>query len=388
MKFSSFFLALFAVAYGADITEFIGLSDAQLASSENTAESAQTILQILNGELQKASTDSQFTTEFLSNYIIDVDAQINAILNGLTSSTAQYSGDISKAISAAVITPYYNETVKGAQTLVDNLAKISASVDPAVAAGIVVNYQRLADFATYNGVDATQLQSLNQKIADHFGASTTGLAKRATNADMSGATGAVNNFRETLDTLMHEVTNDRGHAATATITAIITGLDGQVDNLAATIFNVLDTATFGLTSPLGDFLLGPIFQGMTNGAQVLISNIIGGGIDMVADGTASLFAGTMSKLIELGKKTNVQMHNIAMLEDVHKQWVSLNTIINKNGTHAAKVLEAEIQPNLTAAIADSTIPGGASITPILQAQAQANAKVTSAEFEAAVATAN
>lgn len=341
MKISSFAIALFTLAFGANAAS--PAANPGLAHAESLVDSSDLVLQILNRELQKAANENQVTPELVASYMIDLYSQSNEVLSELIASTSGYTPDVAKSISAVVIKPFYDEVVKGAQSLSAVIDKTTGPLESDVSAGILVNYQRLSDFASLNGIDSSALDSLTKSINEHLNHPS--VSKRATNHDLSGVVGSVNNFQETLNTFMHEVTHDKGHTATAAITAIITGLDGQIDNMAASVFNVLDAATFGLTSPIGDFLLGPIFQGMTNGAQVLISNIIGGAIDMIADGPAADFNTALDKLVKLGTKANVDSRNVAMLSDVRKQWISLTQIMQSNNTAAptAKVTSAEIE---------------------------------------------
>lgn len=334
MKFSSIYIAFLAVAYGFNLTDIYSAGSYPapvsnpLSSVESLLATAEQVQTSLNAQLNSAIADKHLSPEFLTSYIVGVDSEINQVVSAVQSAVSSYSPSVGKAIIGSIIGPYYEEVTKGAQTLVDNTKSSPGTVDVRTTAGLIVNYQRLADLANYAEVDTSKLEQLSQECNALASYS---VEKRATNSDMSGVHGAVANFKETIDTLYDEVTKDKGHAAEAAVTALITGLDGQVDNLAATIFNVANTVTYGLTSPIGDFLLGPIFQGLTNGVQVLISNVVGGSIDMVADGTAELFSGTMSKLISLGKKVNVAASNVAMLEDAHKQWTSLNATLNKKG---------------------------------------------------------
>lgn len=334
MKASSILLALLSVvsAYSGSPYSSDSASVNPLASVESLLSAASQLQGNLNNLLDKAVSDKHLSPEFLTSYIIGTDYEINEVVNNLQSVVTGYSPDVAKAIVGSIIKPYYDTVTKGAHSVLENAKSSGITIDARTAAGLTVSLQRLSDLASFSTLDNSDLQSLSQQC----NSLSNGNVKRASNSDMSGVVGSVNNFQETINTFLHEVSHDKGHGAAAAVTALITGLDGQVDNLAATIFNVANKLTFGLTSPIGDFLLGPIFQGMTNGAEVLISNIIGGGIDMVADAPAQLFTGTMSKLIDMGKKINVSVANVAMLEDAKKQWVSLNANLNKNTTAPAE----------------------------------------------------
>ena len=341
MKLSVVTLALLSVVYGYNISD-INTATTSPTSSALKISGVETLINDvnsgvvdLNNLFSQAIADNHLTAEFVSSYIDNIDQSIESVTTDLENALQGYSLDLKKTMAKHIIAPYFNTVVSGAQTLVSNLGKVEGTVNSKYVAEITVNYQKLIDFGKFANIDTSKLEQLSREC----NGSKQHNYKRATEAEMSGVHGAINNMKETLDTLKHEATTDTGHNAAASITALITGLDGQIDNLAATILDGLNGVTFGLSGDLGDFLLGPIFQGVTNGAQVIFSNIVGGSIDMVADGTVTLFSQSMTKLVTLGKQLNLKAKNLELVEDANKQWISLKTTMKdraNNGTDTTK----------------------------------------------------
>lgn len=131
-------------------------------------------------------------------------------------------------------------------------------------------------------------------------------------ADYGGAPdgfrGAITNAKQTVDTLSGEMKRSDGHPTEDLVDAVITGLDSQVDNAAATISSGLNGVTLGVSGDIGNFLLGPFFQSLTNGVEVLISNAVGGGVDLV----------TQPGLKELSKSIDNLSHASAKYVDTSK----------------------------------------------------------------------
>jgi len=65
--------------------------------------------------------------------------------------------------------------------------------------------------------------------------------------------------------------------------------------------------------------LGPFVQSVTNGAEVMISNVVGGSVDIVSDGTAKLFSESLSKLHSLAVKNNVNSNDTEAFSKAQKQ---------------------------------------------------------------------
>ncbi|KNC31727.1 hypothetical protein FF38_03483 [Lucilia cuprina] len=157
---------------------------------------------------------------------------------------------------------------------------------------------------------------------------------------MDAVRGSIQSFHEKMDSMFSIINNHPGHSNAAVLTALITGLDGQIDNLAGNIFPIIDKLTLGITSPVTDFLLGPVFQSATDGVQVLVSNILGGSVDFVEDSVANMFTGSINKLENIGSKMKVSEKNMKLLQDTKKQWTNMQETMNAKKNNKAQESES------------------------------------------------
>lgn len=96
---------------------------------------------------------------------------------------------------------------------------------------------------------------------------------------VDGAKEAMINHQQVIDTLNRQIAADPAHATADRLVAAITGADSQIDNAIATTAQALAPFTGGASLAVASFLLGPFVQSVTNGAEVMLANLVGGGID-------------------------------------------------------------------------------------------------------------
>ena len=129
------------------------------------------------------------------------------------------------------------------------------------------------------------------------------LVKRQNTADIpSGIKGSMQNAQQVQDTLNRQLQSHDGHAASDVISSFITGADSQIDNAIATVGQFLAPVTLGGSEAVANVLLGPFVQSVTNGAEVLISNLLGGGVDMVSDAAYAQYQQTVEHLSQESQK--------------------------------------------------------------------------------------
>ena len=113
--------------------------------------------------------------------------------------------------------------------------------------------------------------------------------------------------------MTNQLKSHDGHPAAEVLLATITGLDSQIDNAAGTISHALAPFTGGLSLAVGNFLLGPFFQSVTNGAEVLLSNIVGGAVDGVTAPAVAALSGNISKLTSQAAKYHIDTAKLVNL---------------------------------------------------------------------------
>lgn len=119
-----------------------------------------------------------------------------------------------------------------------------------------------------------------------FKALTLAIAATAVSAQINGnfvdgAKEAMTNHQQVVDTLNRQIAQDPAHANADRMVAAITGADSQIDNAIATSSQALAPLTGGASLAVASFLLGPFVQSVTNGAEVMLANMVGGAEDSV-----------------------------------------------------------------------------------------------------------
>ena len=135
---------------------------------------------------------------------------------------------------------------------------------------------------------------------------------------MSGAQGSLTNHQQVVDTLNRLLNQNGGdpHANADRLVAYITGADSQIDNAIATVSDALAPYTGGMSKAIGNFLLGPFVQSVTNGAEVLLANMIGGTADRIDAAMVGQLTGNYSRLIKLSSENNV---DVSKLQNLNQQ---------------------------------------------------------------------
>lgn len=140
------------------------------------------------------------------------------------------------------------------------------------------------------------------------------------NALLDGAKSGMVNHQQVVDTLTHQLKTQSGHANAERMSAAITGLDSQIDNAIGTAAHALAPFTGGLSMAVGNFLLGPFVQAVTNGAEVALSNMVGGAADMVQNAATASFVHSMSRLSNQAARVGV---NTSRLDKVTSRYRSM-----------------------------------------------------------------
>lgn len=124
------------------------------------------------------------------------------------------------------------------------------------------------------------------------------------NAWVDGARESMVNHQQVVETYNRQMAADPSHRNADRIIAGITGADSQIDNAIATVAHAMAPFTGGLSLAVGNFLLGPFVQSVTNGAEVMIGNLVGGAEDRMQTAAAS-YASNLVNLRSQAVRFNV-----------------------------------------------------------------------------------
>ncbi|PRT55773.1 hypothetical protein B9G98_03393 [Wickerhamiella sorbophila] len=299
MKFAkSAILALFAMTFAASGEVSPQISKACMAVD---AMAVGFVLQLTHLTAQYVAKFASNLSQTISNTLVEVESLVSQ------------GGDNSKAVT--VLIPFVSAVSKGSGMLVSSLANNPDHLlSSAEVQDLVGNLQKVSNVALDNHVDTTELQAVISQLHAVGGKLH---ARSDFNPILDGIKGSATNAAQTVETLLKQLTRNDGHPTADVISAFITGLDSQADNLLNAVSVALGPLTFGVSNLVGDTLLGPFFQSLTNGAEVLIANVAGGAVDLVTQPALQLLVHTLSRAVSLGKKNNVK--NAANLEKAVNQ---------------------------------------------------------------------
>lgn len=315
MKFSPATLATVALAYGADTREQTAQQQQQTQQSMSGYEGSMTnhrqVIDTLNERLKNDGSHSN--EETLVAFITGADSQIDNAIATVSNALAPFTFGISKAIGNVLLGPFVQSVTNGAEVFVANIIGNSEDqLDAEMIGQMTGDYSRLIELSKKNNIDTSKLENLNQQLSN-----TIPKSKRATDADLSGYQGAMTNAAQSHDTLTRRLQQSGGdpHANADRLVAFITGADSQIDNAIATVSNALAPFTFGMSKAIGNVLLGPFVQSVTNGAEVLLANMIGGGEDRLDAELVGRLTGNYSKLTALSTKNGINTSHLQSLNE-------------------------------------------------------------------------
>lgn len=298
MKFAkSAILALFAMTY---------------ASSEVSPQISKACLAVDAMAVGFVLNLTHLTAQYVARFVSSLSKTITDTLVNVENLVSE-EGDNSKAVT--VLIPFVSAVSKGSGMLVSSLANNPDHlVSSTEVQDLVGNLQKVNSLASQNHVDTTELQAVITQlnaVSGHLH------ARSDFNPILDGIKGGATNAVQTVETLIKQLARNDGHPTEDLLSAFITGLDSQADNLVNVVATALGPLTFGVSNLVGDVILGPVFQSVTNGAEVLIANLAGGAVDLVTQPAIQLLVHTLNRTVALGKKNNIK--NAANLEKAVNQ---------------------------------------------------------------------
>lgn len=296
-----------------------------MSGVEGSVTNHQQVMDTLNERL-RADGGVHANQERITAYITGADSQIDNAIATVSDALAPFTGGISKAIGNFLLGPFVQSVTNGAEVFVSNvIGNAEDTMDAEMVGRMTGDYSRLIQLSSKNNVDTSRLQDLNEQLTN-----TLPKAKRDLTAQeiaqrqqqqeeaMSGAQGSITNHQQVVDTLNHLLNQAGGdpHANADRMVAYITGADSQIDNAIATISDALAPFTGGASKAIGNFLLGPFVQSVTNGAEVFLANMMGGAADQMDAALVGQLTGNYSRLIKLSSQNNI---DVSKLQNLNQQ---------------------------------------------------------------------
>uniref|UniRef100_A0A060SZS9 ARAD1C03080p n=1 Tax=Blastobotrys adeninivorans TaxID=409370 RepID=A0A060SZS9_BLAAD len=155
-------------------------------------------------------------------------------------------------------------------------------------------------------------------VAHHhqgFVAADVQLQARGGNPITDGIQSGIDNAHQRISSTVNDLRNLGNRPAAAVLTNLVTGLDGQIDNVLGIIGSALAPDTLGLSNVVIGAILGPTFQSITDGVEVLIGNVGGGAIDAVLVPSLHILSGTLGNAARAAGRYDIkdQQQHMAIL---------------------------------------------------------------------------
>ena len=244
--------------------------------------------------------------DILGTVLTGIDAQIDNAGGTIATALAPFTGGLSLAVGNFLLGPFVQSVTNGAEVAIGNIVGGAADLVAApVRMAFSHSLSNLATQAKQYNIDTTRLEAANNKLRATFSMHQKRSLVARQGAIIDGFHSGMTNFRQTVDTLTHQLTTNGGHAGADILGTVLTGIDAQIDNAGGTIATALAPFTGGLSLAVGNFLLGPFVQSVTNGAEVAIGNIVGGAADLVAAPVRMAFSHSLSNLATQAKQYNI-----------------------------------------------------------------------------------
>jgi hypothetical protein len=264
-------------ARGADNSIAMNSAAQSIASIQNSIE------RIVKDFDNSAEGDSRPPTQAVSRFISDLDTQISKGIQTLSSSVSNI-GPLPEAASFALTTPLFRSAAGATERLTMSIA--GGSLDESLSGALDSLSEKIQVLAAtadeYSNKQFTHsLTLLNRRVQNLANTARSGnqLAARSNDGIMGVLNHGVTNAQQRIDSFVNELNSPNARPGSQLFVNLLTGLDGQIDNLLGAISGALSGLTFGISDIPFNFILGPTFQSITDGAEVLIGNLAGSVID-------------------------------------------------------------------------------------------------------------
>ncbi|CAN6656728.1 hypothetical protein TRVA0_029S00782 [Trichomonascus vanleenenianus] len=244
-----------------------------------------------------------------------LDSQIDTAIATVSETLAPFTFGVSKAIGNVLLGPFVQSVTDGLEVMLGNA--IGGVADIARPGALQHNLSRLIQQSKEYNINVSKLQTLQAQLQNTLPhkRDETEIDARANRgplfAFVDGAREGVNNAQQHVDSVVNAYRNNPDRAGAAAVTAMLTGLDSQIDTAIATVSNALAPFTFGVSKAIGNFLLGPFVQSVTDGLEVMLGNAIGGVADIARPGALQH---NLSRLIQQSKEYNINVSKLQTLQ--------------------------------------------------------------------------
>ncbi|CAN6598154.1 hypothetical protein TRVA0_001S05380 [Trichomonascus vanleenenianus] len=245
--------------------------------------------------------------------ITGLDSQIDTAIATVSNALAPFTFGVSKAVGNFLLGPFVQSVTDGLEVMLGNA--VGGVMDLARPGAFQRNLSRLIQQSKEYNINVSKLQTLQAQIQNTMPHKREEIEVEARQfALLDGARESVNNAQQHVDSVINAYKNNPDRVGAATVTAVLTGLDSQIDTAIATVSNALSPLTFGVSKAIGNALLGPFVQSVTDGLEVVLGNVVGGAIDLVASPITGSLQRNIARLVQQSQEYNINVSKLQTLQ--------------------------------------------------------------------------
>lgn len=303
-----------------------GNSAGMSSAAQSIASIQKSIEQIVTDFENAAEGDSRPPTQAVSRFVSDLDTQISNGIETL-SSLGSNVGPIPEAASFALTSPLFRSAMGATERLTMSLA--GGQLDESLSGSLDLLSDKIQVLAATadeysNKQFASSLKLLNGRVQNLANTARSGnqLVARADGGIMGTINHGVTNAQQRIDGFFNTLNSPDAKPGSQLFVNLLTGIDGQIDNLLGLISGALSVGTFGISDVPFNFILGPTFQSITDGAEVLIGNLAGAVVDDAALPVIRSLAGNMMNLANVANEHGMNSQALAMAQQSQRLQVA------------------------------------------------------------------
>ncbi|CAN6663692.1 hypothetical protein TRVA0_035S00760 [Trichomonascus vanleenenianus] len=322
MQFKPVFYVLLATALAAATAPGAALEARQFALLDGARNSVQNARQHVDSVVNNyRKNPDRAGAAAVTSVLTGLDSQIDTAIATVSNALAPFTFGVSKAIGGALLGPFAQSVTDGLEVVIGNV--VGGAFDLAtspITGSLQRNIARLIQQSQEYGMNVSRLQTLQAQLQNSLPKSKSAKGKRDVQIEtrqfalLDGARNSAQNAQQHVDAVFNNYRQNPDRAGAAAVTAVLTGLDSQIDTTIATVSNALAPFTFGVSKAVGNALLGPFAQSVTDGLEVVIGNTVGGAFDLATSPLTGSLQRSISRLIQQSQEYGVNVSRLQTLQ--------------------------------------------------------------------------
>lgn len=129
-------------------------------------------------------------------------------------------------------------------------------------------------------------------------------------ARIDNARNALANTQNTIQSLTAQLQSNPGRHSASDLSSILTSLDAELERAADAVDNAIAPFDESMETAVGNFLLAPVASIVTENAESLVGNLIGGDASVVDQTDRDELSKTLQRFVTLAQKFDVDTNRL------------------------------------------------------------------------------